>query len=214
MLLHRWRARKHGCLSFDPYVSLHELHYLHKHRSLQTLLGDYLQKKHPEEVYRKPTMEEAHQVLEYQRINFTFDKKNYDAFKKALPDKKLKIESTSKDVFEQLNGSVVPKAFWNNYSDFNKNGIGFTLFQDNLPASTAFASFVIDQKLEIGIETAEAYRGFGFAERVCSRLIDYCLEKGYEPIWSCNSGNIGSRRLAQKLGFIECKRIPYYILPF
>lgn len=177
---------------------------------IDALLEDHLVKKAPEEVYHEPSSEESKQILEYQRINFLFHKKNYES---TFMEDKFEITSTSKEVYEQLNGAVAPNCFWNSYSDFFSSGIGFTLFRDNLPVSTAFASFVIDQKLEIGIETVAAYRGFGYAARVCSRLIDYCLEHGYEPIWSCNSGNIGSRRLAQKLGFVEYKRIPYYRLP-
>ncbi len=180
---------------------------------IDSLLVGHLVKKAPEEVYREPSPEESEQVLEYQRINFFFHRKNYENYKRTLLESELDITSTSKKVYEQLNGAVAPNCFWNSYSDFISNGIGFTLSRDNIPVSTAFAAYVTEQKLEIGIETAAAYRGFGYAAIVCSRLIDYCLEHGYEPIWSCNSGNIGSRRLAQKLGFVECKRIPYYRLP-
>lgn len=181
---------------------------------MDVLLGDSLLKKDPEETYSDPSSEEADKVLEYQRINFIFQEEKYAAFKKNFSDKNIKIVSTSEDIFNQLNSKVVPKYFWNNYNDFKNYGIGFTLLlDDRIPASTAFASFIVDSKLEIGIETGVDYRGSGFATMTCIRLIDYCLENGLEPIWSCNSGNIESRKLAHKLGFEECKRIPCYRLP-
>ncbi|MPM86795.1 hypothetical protein SDC9_133887 [bioreactor metagenome] len=181
---------------------------------MDTLLGDNLSKKSSEEPYSDLTAVEADKVLEYQRINFTFRKEKYLAFKRSLPNEHSEIVSTTEDIFNQLAGNVVPKYFWDSYCDFEKHGIGFTLLLiGRIPASTAFASYVINRKLEIGIETNTDYRGSGFAARVCAQLIDYCLDNGLEPVWSCNSGNMGSRKLAGKLGFEECKRIPYYRLP-
>lgn len=163
-------------------------------------------------------------VLEYQRINLIFNKENYISMKKDFYNKvnnenelhndRFKMIPTSEAVFHQLKEGVVPKYFWNNYNDFIRHGIGYTLIsEDNIPVSTAFASFTSEDKLEIGIETNKEYQGLGFATMVCSRLIDYCLEKGLEPVWSCHSANKGSQKLAHKLGFEELKRIPYYQLP-
>ncbi len=184
------------------------------YKKMDDLLENHLIKKDPEGAYSPPSPEETSKVLEYQRINFTFQKEKYAAFKKNLSHKDMEIVSTSENIFNQLDGNVAPKYFWNNFQDFNKYGVGFTLLINNkIPASTAFASFVFDHKLEIGIETNVDYRGSGYATMVCVRLIDYCLENGLEPVWSCSSGNIGSRKLAWKLGFEERKKIPYYILP-
>lgn len=55
----------------------------------------------------------------------------------------------------------------------------------------------IRDKLEIGIETAKDYHGMGYGALTCSALIDFCLSTGLEPVWSCNSTNIGSRKLAK-----------------
>ena len=184
------------------------------YKKMDDLLAKNIMKRDPEGAYLPPSPEETDKILEYQRINFILQKDKYALFKKILIHHELNIVLTSEDIFNQLEGSVVPKSFWNSYCDFCRYGVGFTLLADSgIPASTAFASFVVNHQLEIGIETDVNYRGCGFAARVCASLIDYCLEHGLEPVWSCNSGNIGSRRLAQKLGFEEQKRIPYYILP-
>ncbi|BCJ94892.1 hypothetical protein acsn021_24610 [Anaerocolumna cellulosilytica] len=182
---------------------------------MDVLLGDCLIKKGPEEQYNETTELEADKILEYQRINFIFRKDKYHAFKRNLPKEHVNIVLMTRDMYNQLNGSVVPRYFWNNSCDFEKYGIGFSLLlKEGIMASTAFASFAIERKLEIGIETGKDYRGSGFAARVCTRLIDYCLENGMEPVWSCSSVNLGSRKLAEKLGFEEIRTIPYYRLPY
>ncbi|WP_025717513.1 GNAT family N-acetyltransferase [Paenibacillus sp. 1-18] len=182
---------------------------------MEAILGSNLIKKNPNEPYKKSLLvEEDNKVLEYQRINFGFNKEKFLAVKKRQTNMNYKIVTTSEAIFNQLDGSVVPKYFWNNYNDFMKNGIGFTIFSENdHPASTAFAAFIIDDQLEIGIETCERNQGSGFGSIVCTELIDYCMANGYKPVWSCHSGNIGSRKLAHKLGFEEATRVPYYRLP-
>lgn len=181
---------------------------------IDTILGNNLIKKKLNEPYEQSYLpEEDKKVLEYQRINFVFNKEKFIEFKKSLVTRNYRVVTTSEVIFNQLDGSVIPKHFWNNSSDFMNNGIGYTLLLDNdFPASTAFSSSFIDDKLEIGIETHSKNHGMGFGAYVCAKLIDYCIEYGYEPVWSCNSGNIGSRKLAHRLGFEEFKRVPYYRL--
>jgi RimJ/RimL family protein N-acetyltransferase len=183
-------------------------------KKMDLLLSDCIIKKTLDKTSSTPSPEDADKVLEYQRINFCFQKEKYAEFRKNVFFKELDIVSTSEDLFNQQEGSVAPKYFWNNFDDFKRQGMGFTaLINHTIPVSTAFSAFVIDHQLEIGIETVADYRGSGCATMVCIRLIDYCLENELEPVWACSSGNIGSRKLALKLGFEESKRIPFYILP-
>lgn len=179
---------------------------------IEAILGTNLLKKDPEEQY-EASSDEDRLVLEFQRINFVFNQEKYQSFKSNLPRHHHQIVHTSEDMFNQINGSVVPRRFWNNAGDFIRNGIGFTLLENDVPIATAYSSFTIGNRLEIGIETAVNKRGSGFASIVCAELIEYCLTKGYEPVWGCGSGNIGSRKLAHRLGFEEARRIPYYRLP-
>jgi hypothetical protein len=146
------------------------------------------------------------------RVNFRFNEEKYLDFKRKLGKISYEIVRTSKQHFEEINGTVVPKYFWNDANDFNENAVGFSLIYEGKPASTAFSAFIIDQKLEIGIESAADVRGKGFAQYTCSVLIDYCLENGYEPIWACRLENTVSYKLAQKLGFEPTLYIPFYKL--
>jgi hypothetical protein len=147
------------------------------------------------------------------RVNFKFNIEKYLNFKRENLTKYYEIVRTDKQMFHAMRGSVIPLYFWDNADEFYKNGVGFSLFSDKKLASTAYAAFILDDnKLEIGIETVEEFRGKGFAQYTCSSLIDYCISHKYEPIWSCKRENTNSYRLAQKLGFEPTLEIPFYRL--
>lgn len=146
------------------------------------------------------------------RINFRFNLDKYLAFKKKNIVAELNIVRTNKQIFQDMEGSVIPSFFWDNADDFYENGVGFSLFHENKLASTAYSTFINDNKLELGIETVKEFRDKGFAQYTCSSLIDYCIVKNYEPIWACRLENIGSFKLAQKLGFEISAELPFYRL--
>ena len=181
---------------------------------IEDILGNDLLKKSSDEAYNPLVTEENNKVLEFQRINYLFNHDRFISMNSELKNGDYQILVTPKEVYNHTEGSVIPKVFWNDYEDFIHKGMGFTvLAEDNTPASTAFASFVIGNKLEIGIETNENMRGAGYGTKAGAALIEYCLKNDFEPVWSCHSGNIKSRKLAEKLGFEEIRRIPYYRLP-
>ena len=145
-------------------------------------------------------------------MNFSFNVQKYAQFeKRTIPEHDL-IVKTDAVLFEQMTGSVIPQKFWDNAKDFETNGSGYTLLHNGEIAATAFSAFVHENLLEIGIETVEKYRGNGYAELVCCKLIDKCLESGLVPVWSCRSENTASVRLAGKLGFETTLSFPFYRL--
>lgn len=146
------------------------------------------------------------------RVNFKFNLKKYHELKNEIRIAKTPATRTGKKEFENMQGTVIPLNFWNNAYDFLENAIGYSTYYENELACTACASCILDDFLELGIETTPKFRGKGLARYTCSILIDYCLENGYEPIWACRLENIGSYKLAQKLGFDDVLQIPYYRL--
>jgi GNAT superfamily N-acetyltransferase len=150
-------------------------------------------------------------VIEYTRVNFRFNKRNYNNIKEKVktPDG-LKIVRVDKNLFQRISGRVVPRYFWNSPDDFSNNGIGFCLMNEDTIISTSFSSWIIDRNLELGIETSEEFRRHGYGAYPAAALIDYCLGNRYEPIWSCNKENMGSYKLAQKLGFEVTYILPNY----
>lgn len=146
------------------------------------------------------------------RVNFQFSLDKYLEYKNRHNNPGKNAVQTDRTIFRAMKGSVVPEYFWDSEDDFINNGIGFSIFYNGQLASTAYSSCIQDDQLELGIETVAQFRGKGLAEQSCSALIDYCIEHNYEPVWACRLENTGSYKLAQKLGFIPLKEIPYYRL--
>ena len=153
-------------------------------------------------------------IVQNTRVNFEFDE---NKFKQAIADQKSSLgEQTFKvineDLYQQLDGVVVPKHFWQNAESFVKYGKGFILTVDNNTVSTAYSANIDEDILEIGIETNQAFRGNGYAFAICRKIIEYSLTNNLLPVWACKLENTGSYRLAQKLGFTVSKELPYYRL--
>jgi RimJ/RimL family protein N-acetyltransferase len=146
------------------------------------------------------------------RVNFKFNESRYREEHRNKIIGSTVINRLDKETTMSMIGSVIPLNFWNNEDDFLKRGIGFSVFVNNDQAPTAYSAFVHSEYLEIGIETVEIYRGSGYAKLACSALIDYCIEKGFVPIWSCRFENTSSYKLAISLGFEPTVRLPYYRL--
>jgi hypothetical protein len=63
---------------------------------------------------------------------------------------------------------------------------------------------------EVEIVTNDRYRRLGLATVAGAAFVRTALEHGYRPAWTCSTGNTGSERLAEKLGFAEFRRITGY----
>jgi len=151
-------------------------------------------------------------VCVHTRLNFSFNEEKFHNLKKQ--NHEVEICKTNSEFFNSMKGTVLPKYFWNNETDFLENGIGFSAVSNKQLASTAFSAFIIDGKLEIGIQTIPEFQGKGFAKAACLALIDYCIEKKLEPVWSCRKDNIASVALAKSIGFEQSLELPYYRLHF
>lgn len=146
------------------------------------------------------------------RVNFKFDIKNYIEQSGFAGNSSIQIVQTDKNYFNEMTGTVIPKAFWGSDDIFFKKGIGFSLLENNQLAATAFSAFRTHTQLEIGIECLPAFRRKGYAQMVCSALIHFCLQNQLEPVWSCKIENTSSYNLALKLGFNDVAHRPYYRL--
>ncbi|WP_165045183.1 GNAT family N-acetyltransferase [Dysgonomonas sp. ZJ709] len=148
------------------------------------------------------------------RTNFNLNIDKYFDTKsmREKADPLVRIARTDKETCESIKGTVIPLKFWNGSADFVENGVGFSSFYNGELASTAFSAFIHDNKLELGIETSEEFKGKGLAYKTCSALIDYCIENKLEPLWACRSDNTGSYKLAETLGFEKSIETAYYKL--
>lgn len=157
---------------------------------------------------------EERNIIELQtRVNFKFNVEKYQQYISSRDTLSIGVVRTSKEIFHDMKGTVIPTFFWKNSDHFMEKSIGFTALKDGKIGSTAYAAFIIDNYLEIGIETIEEFRGNKLAQYACSSLIDYALNNNFEPVWACRLENASSYFLAQKLGFEPTVYRPYYKLP-
>ena len=177
------------------------------HEKISELFGDLLIKAKDNNGSDQDT-----RIEENTRVNFKFNQEKFLTFRNTIQNDQYQILMTDRAMFENMNGSVVPKYFWRDAEQFLSQGVGFSLFCDNKLASTAYSAFMTKSQLEIGIETNEIFRGKGFARLTGAALIDYSLAHNLEPVWSCKFENTGSYLLAQKLGFEPTCYHPFYRL--
>jgi len=151
-------------------------------------------------------------VVKHERVNFKFNNQIFGHFRKKVNLNDYSFCNVDKNLFNETKGSVVPNNFWNNASEFLKQGVGISLMVGGQAVAVAFSAFMHDDMLELGMETKSESRKRGFASIVTAKLVEYCIEKGLEPVWSCRRGNQGSYNLAIKLGFEPTVCLPYYEL--
>ena len=93
---------------------------------------------------------------------------------------------------------------------FVEHGVGFCLMKDSEILSEAVGLFHGAGHFNIGVITNAAHRGCGHASRVAAHLAEQCESKGIPTVWVCDQSNLGSARIAEKLGY-KTKR-PFEVL--
>jgi hypothetical protein len=78
----------------------------------------------------------------------------------------------------------------------------FTAIVEGVPASFAYASAHTTTWFDCAVDTVPGYRQLGLATIVASTMIRYERSLGREPIWGADETNVGSLRLAARLGFV------------
>jgi GNAT superfamily N-acetyltransferase len=84
------------------------------------------------------------------------------------------------------------------YFDF---GYGVCLLQGGEVACEAYAGFVADGRMEAIAGTVEELRGRGLASIASAFLAEEARNRGHAFTWSCLADNVGSLKVARRLGF-------------
>lgn len=90
------------------------------------------------------------------------------------------------------------------FNDICKSGLAFGIFEDDKLVSVTDAPavpYMEDKIQEIGINTLSEYRRKGYAKLVTLGCIKSIIKNGKCPLWSCNTNNISSEKLAYSVGF-------------
>lgn len=154
-------------------------------------------------------------VQRYARVNFRFDAGLFRALNPEVTRLPVgwRLRQMSAREFDLSDVSVTPKAFWRHAAQFLVQGGGWCAECDGEVGAIAFASFRMDDRLEIGVETRSAHRGKGLARAAAVGLIRQLLAADITPVWSCRRENTASYELAGRLGFCPTRTVPYYRLP-
>jgi GNAT superfamily N-acetyltransferase len=82
-----------------------------------------------------------------------------------------------------------------------RHTLGVTILDGDVLVCEAATGAPTQGWIEVGVTTAEPYRGQGFASNACAHLIEMCEAQGYKTWWDCAKQNTPSVKLAKKLGY-------------
>jgi len=151
-----------------------------------------------------------HTPIKLYRRTFTFDPAKFAALiEHCTPPKGFELCALTQSLLNKNTGDAFT---WISPAYFLEHGIGFYLLDGDTVASKCHSVFIGAGMIEIGVNTAEAYRRRGLATITASALIEHGLERGVTPNWECWWDNEASAALAQKLGFEHKEDHPVYYL--
>lgn len=100
--------------------------------------------------------------------------------------------------------------FWSNEDNFLKNGIGYCVIYEGEVVSICQAAAITDEYWEIDVFTHDDHRGKNLAYHACMSFMEECIKNGRKPFWETVIFNKSSCKLAEKLGFKEQRKYPFF----
>jgi RimJ/RimL family protein N-acetyltransferase len=104
---------------------------------------------------------------------------------------------------------------WGSQDAFFTRGFGFAMIHQNQVISWSLADCVSGARCEIGIQTQPEYRRQGFATITAAAAVDFALQHGFTHLgWHTSEDNIGSKKVAEKVGFKKSTEYTWYLFRF
>ena len=103
---------------------------------------------------------------------------------------------------------------WPSEERFYEYGLGHTAVVENQVVCWCTAEYLSAARCGIGIETIPAYERRGVATATAARFVQMCQNRGLTPFWECRANNIGSIRVAEKVGFTRLAEERYWVGEF
>lgn len=135
------------------------------------------------------------------------------------PEKLPYITRNIKDLFDvdTLNNSQylydTLLLYWESIDDLKARGSCFYAEKDNTVIGICFTGFVTKNEKVLNIETDDRFRRMGIAYNLAVNCISEILEDEKTAYWDCMEENVGSQRLAEKLGFTRTGTYTCYGFP-
>ncbi len=104
---------------------------------------------------------------------------------------------------------------WRSQDAFLQHGFGFATVHQKQLVSWSLTDCVSENRCEIGIQTHPDYRRQGLATHTAAAAVDYGLHHGFQEIgWHTSVDNIGSIKVAEKIGFEKVTDYIWYLFRF
>lgn len=90
---------------------------------------------------------------------------------------------------------------WPSLERFRKKGFGIAAVIDARIICWCTAEYVSKSKCGIGIEAIDEFQNKGIATATAAHFLEHCMNQNIVAHWECDKDNIGSVRVAEKVGF-------------
>jgi RimJ/RimL family protein N-acetyltransferase len=145
----------------------------------------------------------GYKVFRINRTQFRFDR---DVFESLGPAKKMEAMHRIDSEIIQSNAPLRREleGLWGSIENYLLHDVGWiSLSSDGKLMGRCNAAFLGGGLAEISIQVNKSARGSGLGFQLARNFIQDCLDRGVIPNWTCDTQNVPSFRLAQKLGFEE-----------
>lgn len=95
--------------------------------------------------------------------------------------------------------------FWGDTDIETRGQFGYCALVGDTLAGVCHSVTVSATQVNLGVETAQAFRRQGVGLTVCQAAIEAALQRGLTPTWDADGNNLPSVGLARRLGFVEDK---------
>jgi RimJ/RimL family protein N-acetyltransferase len=99
---------------------------------------------------------------------------------------------------------------WPSLGRFLEKGFGTAAVIDGKIICWCTAEYVSKSKCGIGIEVIDEFQNKGIATVTASHFLEHCLNKNIVAHWECDKDNIGSVRVADKVGFKKIEETVFW----
>lgn len=148
-------------------------------------------------------------IIRAEQYRFLFKQDKSDECSLLLKNG-YEIRELDEKILSKLDGRIIPSFSWGSTDDFLEKGKGYCILDENEVVTVAFTAAISDTEVDIGIETNEKYRKQGFGKCVAALMVKDVLKRNKTPIWECNINNLGSKAIAESVGFEVLETYPLF----
>ena len=99
---------------------------------------------------------------------------------------------------------------WPSLERFKAKGFGMAAVVDASIICWCTAEYVSENKCGIGIEVIEEFQNKGIATTTAAHFLEHCMKQNIVAHWECDKDNIGSVRVAEKVGFEKTEETVFW----